>query len=246
MHRIGNLEDLNIDRVKRFLQRRLNALYINGLVAVGTFNAVLMRSFGDEICWGGELHVVVAGVDWNPLIDALSFRRYGYRNWWQDRPRANRVEDIGLAVDECLQRIPRETNELSWSRALKHPSLLSEYYRWSLQLPVGARLVRFGCNRIFGTIEKAPREKPIRFYRKRPYPYWLREWKFGNHEDDPRPPPEPRGDKVYEFYYRDGNAMKEAKARSGARHYSDIPDDELDKYLSDLGEDDRAKGKGGR
>jgi len=132
MRRIGHLEALNIDRAKQFLQRRLNALYINGLAAVGTFNAVPIRTFGDEICWGGELHVVVAGVDWNPLIDALSFRRCGYRNWWQDRPRVHRVEDIGLAVDECLQRIPRETNELPWYRALKHPSLLSEYYRWSL------------------------------------------------------------------------------------------------------------------
>jgi len=48
------------------------------------------------------------------------------------------------------------------------------------------------------------------------------------------------------FFCIDGNAMKEAKARSPTRHYSDTPDDEFDEYFRDLGEDDRAKGKGGK
>jgi hypothetical protein len=176
---IGRLQEVSIAAAKQSVRRAFDRLNLPALVVVGTFKAYVAAE-SETLEWKGELHLIVAGAEKEELEEVLS--RVGHCKNLDICVRVMPVDNLGQAMSRVLRR-DLQTWQHPWQPWLDCPRPTKqnrrEFYSWLLGLAPGDRLVRYGCDRYFNQLAKAPRT--IRPPKKRRYPYWLDRWMFGNH-----------------------------------------------------------------
>jgi hypothetical protein len=176
----GKLRNVSIAAAKKLVRRALDDLYNPDIVAVGTFKASFSSAYGGPR-WIAEIHLIVAGAKKEDLDRVLSRSRPGQS---LNSLRVKRVDNLGPSIAEVLRRDPQRwqhpaNNESSSARPKK--TYRAEYYVWALRLPLGARMIRYGCDRYFNPLKKKPRVIRPKTRKKRPSPYWLVPYMFGSH-----------------------------------------------------------------
>jgi hypothetical protein len=137
--RYGDLYAVDSAAGKRLVRRVLDGFGDGDIVAVGTFK---VRPFGYNNFgkWLPSLHLIVAGAKPNHL-----------RRAFDETPIrvvpaviVNPVENIGVAVDSLLS-----CNEPARPVDRHYLDQRQEFYAWLLNMEVGARLIRYGCDEEF-------------------------------------------------------------------------------------------------
>ena len=176
---IGQLQEVSIAAAKQSLRRSFDRLNLPALVVVGTFKAYVAIE-SKTLEWKGELHLIVAGAEKEEVEEVLS--RVGHCKNLDICVRVMPVDNLGQAISRVLRR-DLQAWQHPWQPWLDCPrptkQIWLEFYTWLLGLAPDDRLVRYGCDRYFNKLAKTPRTP--RPPKKRPYPYWLERWMFGNH-----------------------------------------------------------------
>jgi hypothetical protein len=188
---IGELSTFEIAAAMQLNSRALNSLYMPTLVAVGNVKVAVTQpsntvKFGDRL-WRYELHLIVTLDDEVKLTKAFS--RIRERGAFLNKIWIQRVYDL----QECIARVFRR-DLVAWEKPGLQPwqekpepmrptkAEQTEFYEWLLGLEVGARTIRYGCDRYFNQLRKKPRTRPAR--KRRGYPYHLKPYMFGYDPDD--------------------------------------------------------------
>jgi hypothetical protein len=177
----GKLRGVSIAAAKKLVRRALDNVYNPDIVAVGTFKVSFSSADGGPR-WIAEIHQIVAGATKEEL-DKVLCRNRPDRN--VNFLRVEQVNNLGQSICEVLRREPQvwqhpsRNNEPSSARPKKQ--YRAEYYEWQLRLRLGARMIRYGCDRYFNPLKKKPRVVRPKVRKKRPYPYWLVRRMFGSH-----------------------------------------------------------------
>ena len=168
---IGNLNRVSIAAAKQLNRRALDNLYNSNIVAVGMFKiSISLENSGPR--WIPEIYEIVAGPTKDELCAAFRNSRPGNLDFARIEP----VKTLGDAVSDVLRR----DIEGRWGFRLKK-SHRAELYNWLVGLPLGTRIIRYGCDRYFNKLPKPPRHRLIKLPKKRPYPYWLERTMYGSH-----------------------------------------------------------------
>jgi hypothetical protein len=196
----GELRSVSIPSIKKLNGRVLDKLFCPGAVAVGTVKA---SSDSQEPTWTVQVHEVIAGAD-KPELDRV-FAGIAY-------VKAVKPQDVGQAIARVLQRDPDVWKGFSPPKAKRR----AEFYEWTLNMPIDARVIRYGCDRYFNRLHKKPRTIRPKVRKKRPYPYWLVRHQFGGpkwanvdpHSPTFKPKPKPKAVRTvdpddYDYYTRD-------------------------------------------
>jgi len=173
----GKLHTISIAAAKQFNRRALDRLFIPAIVAVGALKTAFDPA--PEL-WIVEIHQVVAGVEKAELEQAFptSRHRCGAPNYL----RVTEIENPRRVIRDVLWRYPscwRHPTDPTDPVLLKK-SRRTELYTWLLDLGLDEHLLRYGCDRYFNKMIKAPRTFQPRVKKKRPYPYWLEPFWFGH------------------------------------------------------------------
>jgi hypothetical protein len=187
---IGKLDEFDISAVKHLNARALNKLYMPSLVAVGNVKVAVAPSthyqYGDRL-WACELHQIVEFADETELKTAFSRLREG--GAFLNKIWMKRVEDLGACIGRVFRR-----DLVQWEKPGLQPwqtdpnpvhprkAERTEFYMWLLNLGVGARTIRYGCDQYFNELTKKPRTH--RVPKKRGYPHHLKRYMFGYDPDD--------------------------------------------------------------
>ena len=191
----GDLQP-SLGAINKLNRRALDNLYTPSLVAVGTVKVLVAN--GAYVC---EIRQIVAGAEEDDLkrVFVPSQKVEGTGLFW-----AKEIENLGPVIYSVLDhglrpwKDPRQresTNEApnagksaGWttvnSVTLAALSKVTkdcwrEYYTWRLGLPYDACMIRYGCDRYFNALEKAPRTIRPKVRKKRPYPRGLIPHQFG-------------------------------------------------------------------
>jgi hypothetical protein len=159
----GELRSVSIPSIKKLNGRVLDKLLCPGAVAVGTVKA---SSDSQEPTWTVQVHEVIAGVDKVELDRVFATIAY---------VKKLRPQDGGQAIARVLQRDPDVWKGFSPPKAKRR----AEFYEWTLNMPIDARVIRYGCDRHFNKLHKKPRICRLKVRKKRPYPRHLEEHMFG-------------------------------------------------------------------
>jgi hypothetical protein len=159
----GGLRSINISTVKKLNRRVLDKLYNADVVAVGAIKA---SSQFHEPTWTVQVHEVIAGAAKSDLDRVFAGIAY---------VKELKPDEVGQAIARVLRRDLDVWEGLSPPRAKRR----AEFYKWTLSLPVDARVVRYGCDRRFNKLHKKPRPQRPKIRKSRPYPYWLEGHMFG-------------------------------------------------------------------
>jgi hypothetical protein len=168
----NELKRVSIAAAKQLNRRAFDRLYNADIVAVGSFK-VLIALENDGPRWIPEIHEIVAGPTKSELYTAFQNSRPGNLDFIRVDP----VDNLGESISGVLRRDLEGrigTNPKKSHRA--------EFNKWLLRLPVGARNIRYGCDRYFHKLVKPPRQRVTKPPRKRPYPYWLEPYKYDTHD----------------------------------------------------------------
>jgi hypothetical protein len=159
----GELRSVSIPSIKKLNGRVLDKLLCPGAVAVGTVKA---SSDSQEPTWTVQVHEVIAGADKAELDRVFAGIAY---------VKALKPQDVGQAIARVLERDPDVWKGFSPPKAKRR----AEFYEWTLNMPVDARVIRYGCDRHFNKLHKKPRICRLKVRKKRPYPRHLEEHMFG-------------------------------------------------------------------
>ena len=161
---VGNLNRVSIAAAKQLNRRALDSLYTADIVAVGMFKMSISLENGGPR-WIPEVYEIVAG----PTKDELcaAFRKSA---------RVEPIEKLGDVICDVLRRDLE--GQLGFGPKKSHRA---EFYNWLVGLPLGARIIRYGCDRYFNKLPKPPRHRLKKLPKKRPYPYWLERSMYGSH-----------------------------------------------------------------
>lgn len=175
----GQLHEASIAAANKLNRRALDKLYRPAVVAVGTFKAAVgPNPMGQE--WICEIHQIVAaaGASKQALEQVFTSCRFhpGTETVW-----VKEINDLGPAITRVLTR-----DLAGW----QHPYQIqtpyrakkaqrTELYEWLLGLEPGALIMRYGCDRYFNRLAKQPRPLFQKRIKRRPYPYWLAPYMFG-------------------------------------------------------------------
>jgi hypothetical protein len=187
---IGELDRFDIARAKRLNSRALNKLFKPSLIAVGRVKAAIATTTHNKYngrLWVRELHQIITDAEEAEVGESFSRLRQG--GAFLNKVSVKKVEDIG----ECVARVFRcdlqpwqHPQPQQWQTELAPPrptkAEQTEFYKWLLGLSLGARTIRYGCDRFFSPLTKKPRT--IRATKKRKYPHHLKEYRFGYDPDD--------------------------------------------------------------
>jgi hypothetical protein len=167
----NELKTVSIAAAKQLNRRAFDDLYKSDIVAVGIFKMVIaLENSGPR--WTPEIHEIVAGPTKIELHTAFQNSRPGNLDFIRVDP----VESLGEAISSVLRRdLEGRIGSIS------KKSHRAEFYRWLIRLPIGARIIRYGCDRYFNKLVKPPRQRLIKVPKKRPYPYWLEPTMYGSH-----------------------------------------------------------------
>ncbi len=177
----GELHKVKIAAAKKLVRRALDNILNPKIVAVGTFK-VWFEPIESE--WQPILHLVVAGADRDALQKALSTAT----GRSPSLVRVNEVENLGQLVNEVLRSDLHGARQPWFSKALPAKAQRTEYYLWALRLPLGSRMIRYGCDRYFNPLRKKPRVVRPKVPKQRPYPRWLEPYMFGRGKWEDIPP----------------------------------------------------------
>jgi hypothetical protein len=167
----NQLGRVSIAAAKQLNRRAFDDLYSSDIVAVGIFK-ILIALEGSGPRWVPEIHEIVAGPTKSELYTAFKNTRPGNL----DFIRVDRVENLAEAISSVLKRDLEGRAGTSPKRSHR-----AEFYRWLLRVPVGTRIVRYGCDRYFNKLLKQPRPRPVKIPKKRPRPRWLEPSMYGSH-----------------------------------------------------------------
>jgi hypothetical protein len=167
----NELNGVSIAAAKQLNRRAFDDLYNSDIVAVGLFK-VLIALESDGPRWTPEIHQIVAGPTKSELYTAFQKGQRGNLNFI----RVNPVENLGEAISSVLKRDLE--GRIGSSPKKSHRA---EFYSWLIRLPIGARIIRYGCDRYFNKLPKRPRQRLIKIPKKRPYPYWLEPFMYDSH-----------------------------------------------------------------
>jgi hypothetical protein len=168
----GELKKVSIAWGKDLAHRALDSLFDNTIIAVGTFKvAPIGIDTGHWLC---EIDLIVAGRDETDLQNAFSAVRAGKI----PDVRVTKIDDLNTVINEVTSaNLPRRHPQL-----LSGPPLLAhrkEFFSWLLNMKVGARLVRYGCDSHFNPLDKRKRTRKPKIRKGRRYPVWLVPFMFG-------------------------------------------------------------------
>ena len=165
------LKRVSIAAAKQLNRRAFDDLYRSDIVAVGMFKMVIaLEDNGPR--WIPEIHEIVAGPTRSELYTAFQNSRPGNLDFIRVDP----VESSGEAISSVLRRDLEGRIGLSPKKSHR-----AEFYRWLIRLPIGARIIRYGCDRYFNKLVKQPRLRTVKIPKKRPYPRWLEPSMYGSH-----------------------------------------------------------------
>jgi hypothetical protein len=158
----GELRSIKIATVKKLNARVLDKLSSPGAVAVGAVKA----SSPQEPTWTVQVHQVIADADKADLDRAFVGIAY---------VKPLKSHDVAQAIARVLRR------DLDVWKGLSAPNTRrrAEFYKWTLNMPVDARVIRYGCDLHFKKFHKKPRTIRPKARKKKPYPYWLQRHMFG-------------------------------------------------------------------
>jgi hypothetical protein len=177
---MGLLRFAKLTWAKIFLRRALDNLYQPDIVAVGMLKPYIAGD-GQRRYWRCEIHCLVAGADKDDLQKAIP-KEKDHTEFDIIDSRIMPVANLGQAVSRVLKRdlqVWQHPWHANLSGATPSKAERMEFNDWLLGLPLNARLFRYGCNASFQKLPKQPRQ--IRVRKKRPNPYWLEPWQYGNH-----------------------------------------------------------------
>jgi hypothetical protein len=136
--RHGDLHEANIAAGRNLVRRGLDHFTSSGIVAVGSLK---VRPFGfNAWAWKFETHIIVAGAKYYPLVEV--FREVPCRTIYNVV--VTPVKNVQDAVDDALNA--NELARLAESFRLRQRQ---EFYRWLLNMKIGSRLIRYGCDEDF-------------------------------------------------------------------------------------------------
>jgi hypothetical protein len=168
---INSLNRVSIAAAKQLNRRALDSLYNADIVAVGMFKMSISLENGGPR-WIPEIYEIVAGPTRDELYAAFRNRRPGNLDFTGVEP----VKTLGDAISDVLRR------DLEGGRGFRpKKSHRDEFYSWLVRLPVGERIIRYGCDLYFNKLTKRPRQRLVKLPKKRPYPHWLQPHMYGNH-----------------------------------------------------------------
>jgi hypothetical protein len=158
-------------------RKHLDELYNPSLISVGTFKASAY-TVGKGI-WVCNVHFLVAGVDEQSELERV------FGGSWQhvEQPselRVRRVVDLSKAIKSVFSTRFKwrvDPFESSDGQTLRFKAM---HYSWLFSQKPDERVIRYGCDRHLNMLKKNPRVfKAKAPRRKRPYPYWLERYMFG-------------------------------------------------------------------
>jgi hypothetical protein len=167
----NELKRVSIAAAKQLNRRAFDGLFNADIVAVGMFK-VLIALESSGLRWTPEIHEIVAGPTKSELYTAFQNSRPGNL----DFIRVDSVESPGEAISSVLRRDLEGRIGSSPKKAHR-----AAFYSWLIRLPIGIRIIRYGCDRYFNKLAKQPRQRLIKIPKKRPYPYWLEPTMYGSH-----------------------------------------------------------------
>jgi hypothetical protein len=168
---INSLNRVSIAAVKQLNRRALDRLYNSDVVAVGMFKiSISLENSGPS--WIPEIYEIVVGPSKEELYAAFHNSRSGNQGLIRVEP----VKTLGDAISDVLRR-----DLEGWRGFEPKKSHRAEFYSWLVRLPVGERIIRYGCDRYFNKLTKRPRQRLTKLPKKRPYPHWLESHMYGNH-----------------------------------------------------------------
>jgi hypothetical protein len=133
------LQEINISASKNLVRRFLDTLAVPGLVAAG---ALKVRPFAYNAWrWKYELTLIVAGA-----------KRYDLKQGFREaRPLYINSDAIVTPIRNLEHAV---VNGLHWDEPARHHSQRrseqrKEFYTWLLNMKVGDRLIRYGCDQQF-------------------------------------------------------------------------------------------------
>jgi hypothetical protein len=159
----GELRSVRIPAVKKLNVRMLDKLSSPGAVAVG-----MVKASFQEPTWTVLVHELIVGADKADLDRVFVGIAY---------VKPLKSQDVAQAIARVLGRDLDVWKGLSAPNARRR----AEFYKWTLNMPVDARIIRYGCDRHFNKLHKKPRIIRPKARKKRPYPYWLQRYMFGTH-----------------------------------------------------------------
>jgi hypothetical protein len=173
--RAGDLLDVNIPAIKQMNKRALDSMEIAnlpGLIAVGTFKALIGKSF--EPHWVCQIHQIVAGTDRSGLTRAFRIKRS--RGKPGSTTLVEEVKDLAQTISSVLRAdvqgwyhpVPPDDHPLTPTEAQRE-----EFYRWLLSLSYGGRIIRYGCDRYLNPLNKKPQVTRPKVRKQRSNPVWL-------------------------------------------------------------------------
>ena len=175
LRRVGDLPDVNIPAIKQMNKRALDSVDIPnlpGLIAVGTFKALIGKSF--EPHWVCQIHQIVAGTDRSGLTRAFRIKRS--RGKPDSTTLVEEVKDLAQSISSVLRADvqgwyhpePPDDHPFTPTEAQRE-----EFYRWLLSLSFGGRIIRYGCDRYLNPLDKKPQVTKPKVRKQRSYPAWL-------------------------------------------------------------------------
>ena len=120
------LQEVNISAGKNLVRRVLHNLGVPGIAAAGTLK---VRPWGNSCIWRYEFTFLVAGAKHSDLVKGFP----------GNVTPVNNVDDAVVSVLHCNEP----------ARYYNQPGLAErkEFYAWLLNMKVGARLIRYGCDK---------------------------------------------------------------------------------------------------
>jgi hypothetical protein len=136
--RWGELHEANSAAERNLVRRGLDGLVGSGIVAVGS---VKVRPSGfNGWVWRSEAHIIVAGAKYDPLVKVFSEVPCRIISDVVVTP----VKNLQDAVDDAVKC--NEQARLSESFRLRQRQ---EFYAWLLNMKIGSRVIRYGCDEEF-------------------------------------------------------------------------------------------------
>jgi hypothetical protein len=137
----AELQPVNIAAAKKLISRTLNSTCNVEVVAVGTIQLVTF-GFGFER-WICEIHLIVAGSDEKTLDE--EFKIAG--------PYASvRISKVDNLTETVNQITSCNTVRVQTIDGRPDAAQRTEFYKWLLNMKIGARLFRYGCDENFDPI----------------------------------------------------------------------------------------------
>ncbi len=165
----GNLARFSISAAQKMTRRGFDNLFFPDLVALGLF-----KVFVSQTDYKIELNLIVAGASKIKVERAFHDTR------------AEHIGSVHRAIDNMLNgRLQARGASGEWTTIRAYGEEIDqnseqwpEYIRW-LKVHLRSLVFRYGCDRHWNRLRKAPRLRETKVKKRHPYPEWLEPYWFG-------------------------------------------------------------------